>query len=133
MTSLDFYNPDFEAEVAAALEHLWDYAYLGGCSLIGPKIVGDRSSKHTRRSHIDAGRTLCGILRDAIENIRPDKAEPKSSKQRIIFNFLYMAYVEGIGTRDIAKSLSISTRSLYPYRCEAIMNIALILRDWSAG
>ncbi len=115
MEALDFNNPDFEVEVATALENLWDFAYLGACPLIGLKFIGARSSKHHRRSHIDAGRTLNGVLREAIENVRPGKAEPKFSKQRIIFNFLYRAYVEGIGNGDIAKSLNISTRSLDHY------------------
>jgi hypothetical protein len=120
----------FEELVADALEHLWDYAYLGTHPLVELQSVKRQMPPNGKWSHVDMGRLLNGILQNAIEKIKPNNLDSDLSREKHYFLILRKAYVEGVHNKAIAVDLSIGERTLYRYSAKAIQVVAQILRDW---
>jgi hypothetical protein len=71
MTSTELSTRKFEELVANALEHLWDYAYLGKHPLAELQSLKKQMHSNGKWSHVDMGRTLNETLRYAIERVVP--------------------------------------------------------------
>jgi hypothetical protein len=128
LTDLD--KRKFEELVADALEHFWDYAYLGAHPLAELESVKQRVFSSVRRNHVETGRALNGVLRDAIETLKSDEKCYGFSREKHYHTILYKAYVESVRNKDIASSLHIGERTLYRYSTKAIQVVSKILMDW---
>ena len=131
--SLDLNDWRFESLVADALEHLWDFCYLGKHPLSKLKTVQRRLTQQANSSHLDKGRVVSEVLRTAIETIKPTEDQLNFSREKHYYTILIKAYVEGIANKTIARSISVGERTLYRYSIKAIQAVAQILRDWEAG
>ncbi len=132
MYEINLNEKDFEKLVAQALEHLWDFSYLGMHSLAQLKSVKRRLRNRSEVSHVDVGRVVSEVLRAAIENLKPINGQRDFSREKHYYPILISAYVEGLENRAIADSLSIGERTLYRYSIKAIQCLSQILRDWEA-
>ncbi len=128
--TLDHNNDDFAKQVADALEHLWDYSYLGQHPLAQLNSVKRRLRHRSDVSHVDLGRATSEVLQEAIENLKPSNGQRDFSREKHFYTILTKAYLDGMENRTIAASLSIGERTLYRYNFKAIRVIAQILKDW---
>jgi hypothetical protein len=123
-------GPDFEKLVADALEHLWEFSYLGKSPVANLTMVKQSLPQGRKWSHVDLGRALSRVLQEAIENLKPAEHHPSFSRESLYYPILRQAYIEGIENKVIVHNLGISRRTFYRRRTEAIGVIAQILRDW---
>jgi hypothetical protein len=130
MVASSLEGPEFDRLVADALEHLWDFSYLGKHPLAELQSVKSQIPLPNGLTHLDKGRALSDLLQSAIENLKPAKRQRDVSRERTFSTILYRAYVEGIPNRQIAGSLHIGVRTMYRYKSKAIRVVAQILRDW---
>jgi hypothetical protein len=131
LTDLD--TRRFEELVADALEHLWDYSYLGTHPLV--ELDGLREYAHPtgKWSHVDQGRMLSEMLRNSIETLNSSNPQFGLSREKHYYSILHKAYVEVVPNKMIAKELNIGERTLYRYSAKAIQVVAKILRDWESS
>ena len=113
MSVTDLDDGEFEELVADALEHLWDFSYLGTHPLAELQGVRQRVISNGRSTHIQMGRALNIVLQNAIDNLRLDDDECEVSREKHFYTILYKSYVEGVRNRDVAGSLSIGERTFY--------------------
>ena len=131
--STDMSRREFDRLVAGGLEHLWDFSYLGKHPLSQLSIVKQRLPQELHHSHLDAGRAVSEILRDAIEALKPIEGQKNFSREKHYYTILVKAYVESIPNKTIAKSINMGERTLYRYSIKAIQASAQVLWDWDAG
>ncbi len=129
---VDVNDRQFESRVAGALEHLWDFSYLGKHPLSKLKIVKQRLAQQAHSIHLDTGRAVSEILRAAIETLKPTDGQSDFSREKHYYTILTKAYVEGVANRLVAESIHVGERTLYRYNIKAIQAVAQILRDWEA-
>ena len=129
---MDMHSRQFEILLADALEHLWDFSYLGKHPLSQLSIVRRRLSQKADESHLDVGRALSEVLRAAIVALKPTEDQETCSREKHYYAILTKAYVEGITNRAIAKSIDVGDRTLYRYSIKAIQCVARIVLDWEA-
>jgi hypothetical protein len=130
MATLDVESVKFDSLVADALEHLWDFSYLGNHALVELEIVKRQAVRSSDSTHLDEGRALSDLLQAAIEDLKPAKRQRDISRERMFSTILYQAYVEGIPNTQIAEVLNIGERTFYRYKRKAIRVVAQLLRDW---
>ncbi len=130
---LDLNPAEFERRVADALEHLWDFSYLGKHPLAQLSIVKRRLLTKTAGSNLATGRTVSEVLRVAIETLKPTGDQLNFSREKHYYTILTQAYVEAIPNKTIANSICVGERTLYRYSIKAIQALARILRDWEAS
>ncbi len=132
MQPLDVNNPEFDRLVANALEHLWEYSYLGMHSLARLENVQHRLAHKSGVSHVDVGKVVSQVLILAIESLKPINGQAEFSREKNYYTVLTKAYLEGTENRTIAKSLNMGERTLYRYSIKAIQSVAQIIRDWES-
>jgi hypothetical protein len=128
--SLDLNSPDLEKQVADALEHLWEFSYLGKSTLAKLDTVKRSLPQKRNWSHVDLGSALSGILQAAIEDLKVMEEYLGFSREALYHPILYQAFIKGAENKFIAQTLGISLRTYYRRRTEAIQVVAQILRDW---
>ena len=121
---------EFEKLVANALEHLWDFAYLGKHPLANLRSVQSRALHRNGLSYLDTGRALSDVLQAAIESLKLCTQQEELSRERHYYTILHQAYVECVQNKMIARSLDMGERTLYRYSTKAIQAVAQILHDW---
>lgn len=101
--------PEFPQLVKDALTHYWGGPKLSESPLLGLRTV--------RRLIIDQGgsptRALQAVLRQAIENLRPDEQLDPSAQEWLLYNILELRFLQGKRTRDIAERLAMSESDFY--------------------
>jgi hypothetical protein len=130
MATLDLEGVKFDRLVADALEHLWDFSYLGKHPLAELQSVKRQTSGSSDSTHLDAGRALSDLLQAAIEDLKPAKRQREISRERFFSTVLFQAYIEGIPNKQIAGSFRVGERTLYRYKAKAVRVVAQLLRDW---
>lgn len=130
MAAIDLDGPEFDGMVADALEHLWDFSYLGSHPLAGLESVTRAVARAVDPSHLDRGRALCDLLVRAMDQLKPGKRQRDISRERMFSIILSRAYIDGIPNKQIAESLNIGDRTFYRYKANAIRVVARLLRDW---
>jgi hypothetical protein len=125
-------SPDFGEMLEDALEHLWEFSYLGQSPLARLKSVNRALPQDSPWSHVDRGRALHTILQEAIEQLKPTEQQLNLSREAAYYPILHRAYVEGVDNKAIAQTAGISLRTFYRQRTEAIRAVAQILRDWES-
>lgn len=121
---------DVEKFAPDAVEHLYDFSYLGTHPLAALRIVAAANiHDHTPSTHIDRGRALSKVLQVAIDELSPTGEPANVSRESRFFALLFQAYREGKENREIAITLSISERTFYRERLRALHALAQILWD----
>lgn len=130
MAAIDLDSPEFDGLVADALEHLWDFSYLGSHPLARLESVTRIAARSVKPSHLDQGRALNDLLVKAIDQLKPGKRQRDISRERMFWIILSRTYIDGIPNKEITESLNIGDRTFYRYKANAIRVVARLLRDW---
>jgi hypothetical protein len=112
--------PEFPQLVKDALAHYWGGPKLSDSPLLGLRTV--------RRMLDDQGgsptRALQAVLRQAIENLRPDEQLDPSAQEWLLYNILELRFLQGKRIRDIADRLAMSESDLYRKQRIAVEEVA---------
>lgn len=121
---------DVEKLVPDAMEHLYDFSYLGTHPLAHLRVVATMTSHdHTPLTHVDRGRSLSKALQAAIDELKPDNEPAMVGSETRFYTLLYQAYHEGKENHEVALDLSISDRTFYRERLRALRALAQIVWD----
>ena len=127
---MDMYSNEMENWVADALEHLYDFSYLGTHPLANLRVVDKTLVRdQTPLTHVDRGRALSKVLQIAIDELKPVDKPDDVGREARFYSILYEAYRQGKENQDIALRLSISERTFYRDRRRALQAVAQVLRD----
>lgn len=122
--------PEFPQLVKEALAHYWGGPKLSESPLLGLRTV--------RRLLEDQGgsptRALQAVLRQAIENLRPDDQLDPSAQEWMLYNILELRFLQGRRIRETADKLAMSESDLYRKQRIAVEEVArqLALMEESA-
>lgn len=112
--------PEFPQLVKDALSHYWGGPKLSDSPLLGlrtvRRLLGDQGGSPTK--------ALQGVLRQAIENMRPDSQLDPSAQEWMLYNILELRFLQGRRIRDIAEKLAISESDLYRKQRVAVEEVA---------
>ncbi len=101
--------PEFPQLVKDALTHYWGGPKLSDSPLLKLRTV--------RRLLVEQGgsptRALQTVLRQAIENLRPDEQLDPTAQEWLLYNILELRFLQGKRTRDIAERLAMSESDFY--------------------
>jgi hypothetical protein len=126
-------NPDGEIaarSVEEALRNLYDYAYLSDCALAKLKRV-QTASPDSGITHLDRGKLVYQMIRDALEKLRPPGDLPREPipRQWYPYLILYNAYLENKPNNEIMSRLYISEGTFNRTRRAAIRSLARVLSE----
>ncbi len=99
---------NFDHWVKDALTYYWGGPHLTENPLLQLNIVQSR----IREGNDNPANALRGVLRDAIELLRPE-GERKYTNEWILYNLLVMKYLEAKKVKEIANKLAISEADLF--------------------
>jgi len=111
--------PNFDQLVKSALDHYWGGPKLSESPLLGLKTV--------RRSLEGGGsptKALQAVLREAIENLRPDDQLDPTAQEWVLYNVLHLRFLQGLRIREIAAKLAMSESDFYRKQRVAIEEVA---------
>jgi hypothetical protein len=112
--------PEFPQFVKEALAHYWGGPKLSDSPLLGLRTVrrtlGEQGGSPTR--------ALQAVLRQAIENLRPDSQLDPSAQEWLLYNILELRFLQGKRIRDIAERLAMSESDLYRKQRIAVEEVA---------
>jgi hypothetical protein len=112
--------PDFQQIVKDTLAHYW-----GGPKLSDSPLLGLRSVRRTLDEQGGSPtRALQAVLRQAIENLRPDAQLDPSAQEWVLYNILEMRFLQGRRIRDTADRLAMSESDLYRKQRIAVEEVA---------
>lgn len=97
---------EFRKQVREGLEHLYDTAYLETHPLLAQLSNAAADSRLTR------AQKLRGLLKDAIEKLRPQEGSPSGSPEWRSYLALRYRYVQGMSQGETESELGISLRQL---------------------
>lgn len=126
-------SPTLVESVTAALEHLYDLAYLQQHPLVleGPSSPDGTPSGHGAPTL--AGQRLRQELVAAVEMLNPGPGVAFQSPQARAYNLLRLHYVEGLTVREAGQELGLSLRQSHRDLAHARENVATALfARWSA-
>ena len=120
---------EIEAYLADALEHLYDFSYLGEHPLSRLRVV-DSLLVHdqTPLTFVDRGRALSKALHVAIDEMAPG-ADAGVGHEARFHVILANAYGQGQENSQVARDLSISERTFYRERRRAVHALAHVVYD----
>jgi hypothetical protein len=121
---------DVDKWLADALEHMYDYSYLGTHPLAHLNVV-DRFVIHDQSplTHVDRGRAVSRLLQAAIAELARTGEPSNVGRESRYYAILYQEYQEGRENREIALNLSISERTFYRERKRALRSLAQVVWD----
>jgi hypothetical protein len=112
--------PEFPRLVKDALGHYWGGPKLSDSPLLGlrtvRRLISEQGGSPTR--------ALQAVLRQAIENLRPDEQLDPSAQEWLLYNILELRFLQGKRIRDIADRLAMSESDLYRKQRIAIEEVA---------
>lgn len=112
--------PEFPQLVKDALNHYWGGPKLSDSPLLELRTV--------RRLLNEQGgsptRALQAVLRQAIENLRPEEQLDPSAQEWMLYNILQMRFLQGKQVRDTARKLAMSESDLYRKQRIAVEELA---------
>ena len=117
-----------------ALRNLWDYSYLGACSLAELSLVHSHLPQGPV-THLDRGKGVHVALKDAIEKLHPAGENPRDPPPREWYAYLILfgAYLEDRLNRDIMAQLYISEGTFNRTRRSAIRSVTRVLEEMEAA
>jgi hypothetical protein len=112
--------PEFPQLVKEALAHYWGGPKLSDSPLLElrtvRRLLADQGGSHTR--------ALQAVLRQAIENLRPDEQLDPSAQEWLLYNILELRFLQGKRIRDTAEKLAMSESDLYRKQRIAVEEVA---------
>lgn len=110
--------------VEDALRHFADTLYLGQSPLADDIL-------HSEQAHIERGKQLQRVLREAVESLRPEGDRPPEPLPREWYNYvvLYDAYIKGTPNREVIARLYVSEGTFHRTRRQAVRGVARWLAE----
>lgn len=113
-------QPQFPQLVKDALTHYW-----GGPKLSDSPLLGLRTVRRALRDHGGSPtRALQAVLRQAINNLRPDEQLDPSAQEWLLYNLLELRFLQGKRIRDVANHLALSESDVYRKQRIAVEEVA---------
>jgi hypothetical protein len=113
-------DPTFPQLVKDALTQFW-----GGPKLAESPLLGLRTVKRGLQSHNGSPtRALQAVLRQAIDNMRPDDRLDPSAQEWLLYNLLEGRFLQRKTVRDVANRLAMSESDFYRKQRIAIEEVA---------
>jgi hypothetical protein len=113
-------QPQFPQLVKDALTHYWGGPKLSDSPLLGlrtvRRLIGEQGGSPTR--------ALQAVLRQAINNLRPDEQLDPSAQEWLLYNILELRFLQGKRIRDIAQRLAMSESDFYRKQRIAVEEVA---------
>lgn len=118
-------SDEFRRQIKDALEHLYDTAYLQVHPLLSQFTDTATSDRLTR------AQKLRGLLKDAIETLRPQSIAPSSSPREAWRSYLALRYryVQGMSMAQIEDEMGISLRQLQRELHKGLDALTALLRE----
>ncbi len=115
-------QPDFSQLVKDALSHYWGGPKLSDSPLLELRTV--RRVLQEQDEGSSATRALQSVLRQAINNMRPDEQLDPSAQEWLLYNILELRFLQGKRIRDVANRLSMSESDYYRKQRIAVEEVA---------
>jgi hypothetical protein len=114
-------QPQFSQLVKDALTHYWGGPKLSDSPLLGlrtvRRLIEDQGSNNPTRA-------LQAVLRQAINNLRPDEQLDPLAQEWLLYNILELRFLQGKRIRDIANHLAMSESDFYRKQRIAVEEVA---------
>lgn len=111
--------PDFDHLVKSALDHYW-----GGPKLSESPLLRLKTVRHALEDGGSSTKALQAVLREAIENMRPDEQLDPTAQEWVLYNVLHLRFLQGLRIREIASKLAMSESDFYRKQRVAIEEVA---------
>ncbi|MBA3945749.1 MAG: hypothetical protein H0X37_14420 [Herpetosiphonaceae bacterium] len=111
--------PNFDQYVKDALNHYW-----GGPKLSESPLLGLRRVRHSLEDGGSSTKALQAVLREAIENLRPDEQLNPTAQEWMLYNILNLRFLQGLRIREIADKLAMSESDFYRKQRVAVEEVA---------
>jgi hypothetical protein len=118
-------DADFRKWVRDALSHYWGGPKLTSSPLITLQVV----ERATREHGGNVMKGLRAVLRQAIEQLRPDGQRQMTAPDWVLYNILELKFLQGRKVREIAMRLAMSESDLYRKQRVAIEAVAQTLAE----
>ncbi|RLC94023.1 MAG: hypothetical protein DRI77_11335 [Chloroflexi bacterium] len=118
-------SSEFPEWVKGALAHYWGGPKLTTSPLLTMHVVERATQDH-------GGNTLAAlrdVLKQAIEQLRPEGQQEMTTPEWILYNILELKFLQGRRVREIARRLAMSESDLYRKQRAAIEAVAQVLTD----
>lgn len=114
----------FSKSVEDALRHFADVFWLGQSPLA--EWIGIHAE-----SHVESGKRLQKILREAVQSLRPEGERPPEPLPRVWYNYvvLHDAYIQGVPNREVIARLYVSEGTFHRTRRQAVRGVARWLAE----
>jgi len=114
----------FSKSVEDALRHFADTLYLGRSPLADWMEI-------QAESHVERGKRLQNILREAVQSLRPKGDRPPEPLPREWYNFvvLHDAYIQGVPNREVIARLYVSEGTFHRTRRQSVRGVARWLAE----
>lgn len=115
---------NFAKSVEDALRHFGDAVWLGQSPLV-------EWAEIPAESHVERGKRLQKILREAVQSLRPEGERPPEPLPREWYNYvvLYDAYIKNVPNREVAARLYVSEGTFHRTRRQAVRGVARWLAE----
>lgn len=115
---------NFAKSVEDALRHFGDALWLGQSPLADWAEI-------PAESHVERGKRLQRILREAVQSLRPEGERPPEPLPREWYNYvvLYDAYIKNVPNREVAARLYVSEGTFHRTRRQAVRGVARWLAE----
>ena len=111
--------PNFDQLVKSALDHYW-----GGPKLSESPLLGLKTVRRMLESGGSSTKALQTVLREAIENLRPDEQLDPTAQEWVLYNVLNLRFLQGLRIREIAARLAMSESDFYRKQRVAVEEVA---------
>ncbi len=111
--------PNFDQLVQEALKHYW-----GGPKLSESPLLGLHSVRAAVSDNGSPTKALQGVLRRAIENLRPDVQLDPTAPEWVLYNILQLRFLQGLRIRDVVMRLAMSESDFYRKQKVAVEEVA---------
>lgn len=113
-------HPDFQQLVKDALSHYWGGPKLSDSPLLELRTV----RRLIQQQGGSPTRALQAVLRQAINNLRPDEQLDPSAQEWLLYNILELRFLQGKRIRDVANHLAMSESDFYRKQRIAVEEVA---------
>jgi hypothetical protein len=132
MAALDGSPRQFRKILAGALRSRGNLLILARCaSQLKLQAVEERAreliAEESVVTDIDRGRALWGLLREAIDRLRPADSEPEPTPAWRLYTIAQGVYVQGKSANEVAAELDISPRTFHRERRAAVEALATVV------
>lgn len=118
-------DPAFRDLVKDALSHFWGGPDLTKDRLMSLAVVQKAMGENEQNPQ----RAMRAVLKNAIENLRPEGKRNMTTAEWIMYNILELRFIQGRKVRDVAMRLAMSEADFYRKQRVAIEAVSEIIAD----